>query len=469
MGEQDARREWLKCERSLPYFIDTYCHIYDATAGDWIPFKLWKEQFQTLKALATTQLLIILKARQLGLTWLVLCFALWLMIFKPAKTVMLFSRRDDESQYLLERLQGVYKRLPVWCRVKRVIQNSAHVWELSNGSIVYAFPTTAGDSYTASLVIVDEADLIPDLDRLMNSVKPTIDGGGKMILLSRADKDTPGSSFKRMYRAAKAGQSPWRAVFLPWYVRPSRTSEWYEAQKQDSLARTGSLDDLYQQYPATEAEALAARSLDKRYPHEWLSKCFNECESITEGVPALPSLLIFELPEPGKKYAIGMDPAEGNPGSDDSSLTIVDELTQAEVASLRGKYEPTMFASYGVSLAQFYNGAKIMVERNNHGHAVIREIRNADPYAKIVDGWDGKPGWLTSPKGKVLLTNFAADAFSNGLCTIRTVEAMMQLESIEGSTLRAPTGFHDDAAVSFALALVAASFIHERSIWYSYS
>ena len=39
------------------------------------------------------------------------------------------------------------------------------------------------------LVIVDEADLISDLDDLMERVGPTIEGGGRMILLSRSNKD----------------------------------------------------------------------------------------------------------------------------------------------------------------------------------------------------------------------------------------------------------------------------------------
>jgi len=56
--------------------------------------------------------------------------------------------------------------------------DAARTWALANGSVARAFPTNAGDSYTATLAIVDEADLVPDLDRLMRSVKPTIDAGG---------------------------------------------------------------------------------------------------------------------------------------------------------------------------------------------------------------------------------------------------------------------------------------------------
>src|SRR5262245_34537515 len=117
------------------------------------------------------------------------------MLFRPAAQGRLVSRRDDEATDLLaHRLRGMYDRLPDWLKVASFPVDNDHEWQLSNGSRVLAFPTTAGDSYTATLAIVDEADLVPDLDRLMRAVKPTIDGGGRMVLLSRADKSNPPSS-----------------------------------------------------------------------------------------------------------------------------------------------------------------------------------------------------------------------------------------------------------------------------------
>lgn len=119
------------------------------------------------------------------------------------------------------------------------------------------FRRRAAISYTASLVIVDEADLIDDFGRLMRSVKPTIDGGGRMVVLSRSNKSKPLSEFKNLYREAKAGRNGWHAIFLPWWVRPARNAAWYEAQRADIEARTHALDDLHEQYPGTDFEALA--------------------------------------------------------------------------------------------------------------------------------------------------------------------------------------------------------------------
>ena len=67
------------------------------------------------------------------------------------------------------------------------------------------------------------------------------------------------------FLASKRGENGYRAIFLPWSARPGRSAEWYEEQKRDVLARTDATDDLFQEYPATDFEALAPRSLDRRF------------------------------------------------------------------------------------------------------------------------------------------------------------------------------------------------------------
>jgi hypothetical protein len=458
-SQQEAtyyRKEIRKCLKVLAYFLDTYGHIYDATSRAWLPFRMWPSQLQTLQSVADQRLVIILKARQLGLTWLVLGYALWLMLFRPAATVLLFSRRDDEAMDLLRtRLRGMYERLPAWLKVRSCVVDNDHAWELSNGSRVLAFPTTAGDSYTATLVIVDEADLVPDLGRLMRAVKPTIDGGGQMILLSRADKTQPQSVFKHIYLGARQKQTEWVSLFLPWDARPDRDQNWYETQKADILHRTGSLDDLHEQYPASDVEALSARTLDKRIAPEWLQQCYVEAAPLPLGgvpqAPAIPGLLVYALPQPNHQYVIGADPAEGNPTSDDSALAVLDTGTGEEVASLAGKSQPAMLAEYANTLGKWYNHASVLVERNNHGHAVLLWLSERGEI-RLLSGHDDKEGWLSSQLGKVMLYDRCAEAFRNREVVLHTFPTYVQLASIDGSTLRAPKGEQDDRADAFALA-----------------
>lgn len=476
----DLHLEWETCAASAMYFVHRYVHIYDKVQEAWVPFGLWRAQAETLRIFQDHARVVVLKARQIGLTWLALGYALWKMLFRPIQTVLLFSRRDDEAVELLDfRLKGMYKRLPDWMQARGVVGDNAHYWELSNGSRARAFPTNAGDSYAGTLAIADEFDLVPDQSKLMRAVEPAVGDGGQMILLSRADKAQPNSRFKAIYKAAKLGLNEWRAVFLPWHAHPDRTAAWYAAKKASTIEETGSADDVYEQYPETDAEALAARTLNKRFAPGWLAGCYQpERPLITLGVtefqaredgaallvdgrayitcstavPAIPGLKIWRLPQKELAYVMGADPAEGLPSSDDSSLTVVEKLSGEEVARLDGQYEPkAVFPGHIAALSAFYNRAPVMVERNNHGHAVIGSLQQQGVRV-LADPHDKRAGWNNSPAGKVRLYDDAAATFMHGDAVVHDEGAFYQLQSIEKDTLRAPDGDRDDQADSLALA-----------------
>ncbi len=486
---------WLACSRSPAYFLDHYGHIYDPTARGWTRFRLWPSQVQAMQQLESHRLAVVLKARQLGMSWLAVGFGLWQMIFRPAATVLLFSQRDDEAVQLLTfRLRGMYDRLPPLFRARAVVRENAHELRLSNGSAALAFPTTGGRSYTASLAIVDEADYTGDLDGLLNAVKPTIDAGGRLVLLSTVDKSRPESPLKRIYRAALTGENDYTPIFLPWHAHPGRTAAWYAEQQRDIQARTGGLDDLHQEYPASDLEALAPRMVDKFFPLAWLERAYErlQVESsrlldkepllIAGGILAdedgnlppatldfeplnMPGLTVHVLPDPTHTYVIGADPAEGNPQSDESAAVVLDYTNGEQVATLGLRCDPEMFAVHLHRLAAAYSyvqiidsgrfplAAEIMVERNNHGHAVLLALRQRG--ASMLRGPDKEVGWATTGANKHLLFDQAARDMREGELRLHDELTYWQLAAIDGATLAAPPGQHDDRAMACVLALAA--------------
>lgn len=457
-----TREEWLKCSTSCAYFIYNYGYIYDAVMGDWIPFHLWDPQITALDTILNNRLVAILKARQLGMTWLVLSIIIWKMLYRPAFTALLFSRRETEAIYLLgpQRLRGIYRRLPQWMKVRQILADASHEWILSNGSVAYGFPTTAGDSYTASLAFVDECDLVPDLNKLMGAVKPTIDAGGSMILLSRSNKDTPDSTFKRIYLEAKAHKNGWASIFLPWSAHPHRDAVWYATQKQDIYSRTGVLDDLYQQYPTTDEEALRPTTANRRIPWQWLINCYEFKLAIEEpNISSVPQGMLSVYCEPSilQDYTIGIDPAEGNPSSDYSVVVVVNTRTLEQCAVISGQIEPDVLTSYAIALSKWYNNAKLLPERNNHGHVVLQILNDeATVRNDVLVGLDGKTGWMSSSRGKAIMYDYLVEEMRNGNVTIHDEATKTQLSLIEGSSLKAPEGKHDDLAVGMALAVTGA-------------
>ena len=406
------KEEWLACSASPVYFLKRFGHVYDPLARGWTRFLLWPAQAAALEQLNAHRLAVVLKARQLGMSWLAVGFGLWQMLFHPEATVLLFSKRDDEAVQLLNfRLRGMYERLPPYFQAGAVLRDNAHEFRLSNGSAALAFPTTGGRSYTASLAIVDEADHTDDLDALLNAVKPTIDAGGRLLLLSTADKSRPESPFKRIYRAAVAGENAYAAIFLPWDAHPGRTSEWYAEQERDISARTGGLDDLYQEYPATDQEALAPRAVDKCFPAPWLDRCYErlinqdfrfKADDATWALSSRQYLTIHVPPQPDHTYVIGADPAGGNSQRDESAAVVLDVADGEQVATLGVRCDPEMFAEHLDRLAKAYRrdryDADILVARNNHGHAVLLALRQVD--AALLKGPDKEPGWATTGHDK---------------------------------------------------------------------
>ena len=462
MNERSAiLTNWLTYAADSAAFVRETISIYDATGQDWVGFGLWPAQVETLATLAASRKLVVLKARQLGITWLCLSYALWLMIFKAPATILLFSLREEEAKELLWRLRGMYERLPPWLRARAVTHSNETRWLLSNGSRALAFSTRAGRSYTGTLALVDEADFVPDLSQFLNAVKPTIDAGGQLFLVSTSDKRRPRSTFKNLFRAAVSGAGDYQHVFLPWFVRPGRDEAWRARVQAEMYAQRGTDDDFFAEYPATPEEALAAEQLDRRLPWDWVKGCQristnglngqNDLSGLS-GWPSVPGLTVWEEPIAGRRYAIGADPAEGNPNSDESAATVLDGESWAQVAELAGKIEPSTFAQFIDQVGRWYNGADVLVERNNHGHLVIRELQRLGNLRLMV-GYDERPGWLSNIKGKPLLYGLTADAVRDGVCTIRGSETAAQLASIEASTLHAPAGLHDDRADAFALAV----------------
>ena len=99
------------------------------------------------------------------------------------------------------------------------------------------------------------------------------------------------------------------------------------------------------------------------------------------------------------RFAIGCDVAGGN-GRDYSTIFVLDKVSMSPCAVYRSNTTSLKdFSDVVLHLANQYNRATVMVERNNHGNAVLAYLEMAR-YSNIAKGADGKPGWHTNVKTK---------------------------------------------------------------------
>jgi hypothetical protein len=238
-------------------------------------------------------------------------------------------------------------------------------------------------------------------------------------------------------------------VFLPWSARPDRSEGWYREKAVDYEE-----DDLFQEYPANPEQALSARRSSKRFPSGWLTRCRGKTVP-KKHLLGVPGFWAYALPKKRKRYLVSADPAEGNPGSDPSAAVVLEAESLEEVGVIHGRYEPDIFAGYLAQVGRYYNEAVIVVERNNHGHAVLLALEYAGYENLYVSPMDKKAGWLSNRRDKVLAVDHAVQVVREGGCTINHEGTLTELAVLEAGTLKAPEGAHDDLAMAFINGLAA--------------
>ncbi len=262
MTKQEFRENEIEyCATDIVYFIDTYGHFEDKNAIDLIqPFKMWKEQKEAAESIQAHRWNIILKARQLGFTWLVLHFAA-ITVLQKGKTVIGLSRTEDEAKELVRRLTVILSYIPELINHKdalspgwdgAIFNSTALTLTVTHPdgteSTFKAFPSSpgAGRSFTANLIIFDEWAFQQFAKEIWQGAFPTINSafGGKVIGLSTIER---GSFFEEMFTDPDNG---FNKIFIPWYADPSRDKEWEKRTR-------NALGDLFTaEYPATVEEAL---------------------------------------------------------------------------------------------------------------------------------------------------------------------------------------------------------------------
>src|SRR3990167_5373869 len=92
---------YLQAKANPQTFISSYCQLQNPSSLRAEPFALWEYQGDILDWWRENRLTIILKARQLGISWLAAAFALWLAIFYNDVVVLFISQNEKKAWGLI--------------------------------------------------------------------------------------------------------------------------------------------------------------------------------------------------------------------------------------------------------------------------------------------------------------------------------------------------------------------------------
>ena len=221
-------------------------------------FNLYDFQEQTLREITEYNKSIILKSRQLGISTLIAAYALWMMIFNPDTNVVVIATKHKVAKNIIKKVRIMYEGLPQWLKPDTAGDFNKTSISFKNGSSIAAEAATddAGRSEAASILIIDEAAFIDNIDEIWKGAFSTISTGGRVVLLSTPNgignffhkkwvdaekectrnrsivKDKNVKDGRQYVTYNGMGINGFHPIKLHWSVHPDRDDKWRKEQTQ---------------------------------------------------------------------------------------------------------------------------------------------------------------------------------------------------------------------------------------------
>lgn len=426
--------------------------------------------------------IIVLKSRQIGLsTWAAL-FCLDTSAYYPGKVANTLADTRERAEAVFQNVvKFAWDRIPEQLKPKA---NRDNVRQFEFEGIGSKYMISATKSEPVDVLHISESPYFPDEERISEAYQMM---RRNAIAIEESTAFGVGNGFEQRFISAwtaqEAGKKYHRkAFFFPWYTDPknvvtviegaelkhpelilpmvekyglSLEQQFFYDQKFDDLD-----EEVFQFYPSEPREAFLSSGrpvFNLRMVQDLQDK--HARKGSTE-----EDWTFFQ--EIDGDISIGVDPAEGLAAGDNSAAKALNRKGE-EVATLAGKYDPEQLAE---KVAWFCRRAKsrgfenyTVVERNNHGHAVINELKNY-PEVRLYRSEDTdavtqkkvmKYGWNTNHKTKAVAITELRKAIKRGEVTLYDFETYQELLFYmygDRGTMNATTGKHDDRIIATALA-----------------
>jgi len=353
--------ELAKCESDVWHFLTNYAYILDRSKGI-VKFLPWKHLYLVVQTVEGHTRIVILKARQIGISWLMAGIGLHTALFKPGSAVLFFSRREAEAIEMKERAKFMWRNLPDWMRQPIGKDNDELLTFPVMDSKIQSFPAVEGSgrSESATLLVLDEWAYHRYAEEIYSATLPAVEHG---TLIGVSTANGMGNLFANIYWEARRGENSFVPIFFPYDVLPGRNEEWWNTQKSDM--------PLYlalQEYPKEEADAFMVAGT-----------CMFSAERLHEATTfdadrRIGQAEIYNEYDPTHSYMAGVDTALGVAGGDFSCCHIIDEFTGDLAARLRARIPLDQFVDNLYQLLVTYGEPFVTIEEQPQGRYVAKGL-----------------------------------------------------------------------------------------------
>jgi len=413
--------------------------------------------------------LIVLKSRQVGISTLSVARMFWKAVTRRHRQGLVIAHNDKSSRQLFRIVRTMLSNLPE--QLERKLDNVREVHFEHTDSRLQV--ETAGEvrGYTASEVLCSEFAFWEDAETAFVALMQGVPRSTDSLVVLESTANGVGNKFHTIWNNANRDQIDpdipedergWVPIFVPWFVHeeyqkpaqfgPERlTTEektlftrFPEHITLERLAwrrwciRTnldGDEEKFGVEYPATPEEAFQGsgrpvfdreglRFYQSLVPPAVPLSTVPEAQEIdwdreTDKPVIAPTyrgrLRIYERPKGRCTYVLGVDPSEGDPGSDPSPIVVLCQQTLCLDAVWHGRLPPDQLAQIAVWLARYYHDGLIVNEANNHGilfHTTVLDVLNyPNLYFRevsaesVAEQITQKPGVFMSGRTKMVLVD----------------------------------------------------------------
>jgi hypothetical protein len=421
---------------------------------------------------------IVLKARQMGMTtWAAARFFLR-TITQPGTLTLEVAHSQESAEEIFRIVHRFVNWLPEEVREGPLKTSQSNVRQIvfpeidAQYRVVSAGDRNAGRGLTVQNLHCSELARWPgDPAETLAGLQAGMTPGAELILESTPDG--VGGCFHEEWQ--KAGETGMVRHFFPWWLEPR-----YRAEAVDEAGLTEEERDLMARH-GLDAEQIGYRrriranfrGLARQEYAEDEQICFLasgesvfELDAIEARLLQVPAAAerrrngeveIWLPPLPGREYLVAVDPAGGGSEGDYSAAEVLDLETGMQCAEFAGHVGGLELARLVTELAAEYNGAWVVVERNNHGSGVLALLETACGCGRIYRQ-NGQAGWLTTSVSRPAVLGQLGAALVEHSERFKSRRLLAECRSFVrlpngGSGARA--GTHDDRVMAMAVGLGA--------------